>query len=77
MLGDKFRLPAPSPSAIAQSRLVSMGTCTRLHRVRGEIYVFGGGVTTKMHFREFIRVQGNTITRWFLVAAGLVAAPGG
>lgn len=24
-----------------------MGTCTRLHRVRGEIYVFGGGVTTE------------------------------
>lgn len=47
MLGDKFRLPAPSPSAIAESRLVSMGTCTRLQRVRGEISVFGGGVTTE------------------------------
>lgn len=34
MLGDKFRPPAPSPSAIAQSRLVSMGTCTRLPPVR-------------------------------------------
>lgn len=34
MLGDNFRPPAPSPSAIAQSRLVSMGTCTRLPLVR-------------------------------------------
>lgn len=34
MLGDKFRPRAPSPSAIAQSRLVSMGTCTRLPPVR-------------------------------------------
>lgn len=34
MLGDKFRPPAPSPSAVAQSRLVSMGTCTGLAPVR-------------------------------------------
>lgn len=34
MLGDKFRPPAPSPSAVAQSRLVSMGTCTRLLPVK-------------------------------------------
>lgn len=38
MLGDKFRPPAPSPSAVAQSRMVSMGTCTRLspERQNGE-----------------------------------------
>lgn len=34
MLGDKFRPPALSPSAVAQSRMVSMGTCTRLPPVR-------------------------------------------
>lgn len=58
-----------------------MGTCTRLHRVRGEICVWRGcdhRKFSKMHFREFIRSQDNTITRWFLVvAAGLVAAPDG
>lgn len=72
MLGDKFRLPAPSPSAIAESRLVSMGTCTRLQRVRGEIYVFGGGVTTE-YFQKCTRslsdfrtmqTQGSSLLSW-------------
>lgn len=61
MLGDKFRPPAPSPSAIAQSRLVSMGTCTRLLPVRKNgmgwdlcVCVFEG-YDSRFFFRQHVK----------------------